>query len=375
MKKLIIIAMAIMLVFGAVGCQNSNPLTDPTNPMNPANPNSPLNPNNPNNPSYDDGSVDEDELVTEIDEATDGTTLKLKGTYSITGATSLNAGIVFEGADDAVLSINGTANDGDGGYIQIPETTSGVSFNNVEIKIEGTSRDYAVNAFGTGLKFTNSKLTGNGNTIFGIALNVAAQNTTIQNVEMNGFLDAGINVSTNTVTITGCSGTSGIMIDIPYSDTMKIENNTCPIYILKSVATDEAIATLKEKNPEATVLSISTTPSLGSIASGGDINTALGTKDEAYLAADGEYTVSSALNLEGGKSIIGQEGSKITLSNKISTTQDGNITEPLTISGVDIDVTGENKDAPAINSYPALILEDSTINATDTTTIAVAVTT
>ena len=49
MKKLIIVAMAIMLVFGAVGCQNSNPLTDPTNPMNPANPNSPLNPNNPNN--------------------------------------------------------------------------------------------------------------------------------------------------------------------------------------------------------------------------------------------------------------------------------------------------------------------------------------
>lgn len=49
MKKLIIIAMAIMLVFGAVGCQNSNPLTDPTNPMNPMNPNSPLNPNNPNN--------------------------------------------------------------------------------------------------------------------------------------------------------------------------------------------------------------------------------------------------------------------------------------------------------------------------------------
>ena len=51
MKKLIIMAMAIMLVFGAVGCQNSNPLTDPTNPMNPANPNSPLNPNNPNNPN------------------------------------------------------------------------------------------------------------------------------------------------------------------------------------------------------------------------------------------------------------------------------------------------------------------------------------
>ena len=49
MKKLIIIAMAIMLVFGAVGCQNSNPLMDPTNPMNPMNPNSPLNPNNPNN--------------------------------------------------------------------------------------------------------------------------------------------------------------------------------------------------------------------------------------------------------------------------------------------------------------------------------------
>ena len=49
MKKLIIIAMAIMLVFGAVGCQNSNPLTDPTNPMNPMNPNSPLNPNNQGN--------------------------------------------------------------------------------------------------------------------------------------------------------------------------------------------------------------------------------------------------------------------------------------------------------------------------------------
>ena len=59
MKKLIIIAMAIMLVFGAVGCQNSNPLTDPTNPMNPMNPNSPLNPNNPNNPFVDDFTSDE----------------------------------------------------------------------------------------------------------------------------------------------------------------------------------------------------------------------------------------------------------------------------------------------------------------------------
>lgn len=59
MKKLIIIVMAIMLVFGAVGCQNSNPLTDPTNPMNPMNPNSPLNPNNPNNPFVDDFTSDE----------------------------------------------------------------------------------------------------------------------------------------------------------------------------------------------------------------------------------------------------------------------------------------------------------------------------
>ena len=44
-RKLIIAAMAIMLIFGAVGCKNSNPLTDPMNPMNP---NSPLNPNNQN---------------------------------------------------------------------------------------------------------------------------------------------------------------------------------------------------------------------------------------------------------------------------------------------------------------------------------------
>ena len=44
-RKLIMVAMAIMLVFGAIGCKNSNPLTDPMNPMNP---NSPLNPNNQN---------------------------------------------------------------------------------------------------------------------------------------------------------------------------------------------------------------------------------------------------------------------------------------------------------------------------------------
>ena len=51
MKKIALVIMAVLLAISLIGCNNSNPLTDPSNPLNPANPNSPLNPNNPNNPA------------------------------------------------------------------------------------------------------------------------------------------------------------------------------------------------------------------------------------------------------------------------------------------------------------------------------------
>lgn len=81
MKKLIIVAMAIMLVFGAIGCQNSNPLTDPTNPMNPMNPNSPLNPNNPNNQGNKFPVSDANEAVRSLIDGLD----KVKIMETITG--------------------------------------------------------------------------------------------------------------------------------------------------------------------------------------------------------------------------------------------------------------------------------------------------
>lgn len=59
MKKILIVMLSAMLVLGFMGCQNSNPLTDPTNPMNPSNPESPLNPDNPNNPFVDHFTSDE----------------------------------------------------------------------------------------------------------------------------------------------------------------------------------------------------------------------------------------------------------------------------------------------------------------------------
>lgn len=54
MKKIIMVALAALIIFGAAACSNNNPLTDPSSPIGPNSPTGPLNPSNPNSPIHQD---------------------------------------------------------------------------------------------------------------------------------------------------------------------------------------------------------------------------------------------------------------------------------------------------------------------------------
>ena len=217
-------------------------------------------------------------------------------------------------------------------------------------------------------------MTGNGEVIFGIALTTSAQQTVIENVGFYDFVDAGVNISVPNVTVTGCYGTSPILIDIGYdSSTMKIEGNSCPIWIYPS-ATEEQLAYLKEKNPDSPqIIAITKTPSGGgSVAAGSDLASSVSADHPTTMfLEEGEYNIASAVTMQSGSNIIGKEGSVINAQEEITAGTAGDNT-PVTLQKVNIKFENSNANTRVIDAFSPISYEGGSVTAPETTTIAIA---
>ena len=371
MKKTLMFVASLLMLFSFASCNNTPsgwvpPFIDPDNPIGPVTPQKP--------------SIPDDKLEDAVNEIiSQGGTLNLEGgNYSLDN-TSFQSGnvLIFDGGKSgAKITLNGDSSSS-GVLIVGKNDTSNqdsttVEFRNVDIVAAGDSSDNLVYIWDNGFKFEGGSVTGNGNSVFGIVLTVEANGAKIDGLELNGFKDAGINVSTGNIEITNCSGSSPIIIDIPYDgSTMKIEGNSCPIWLYPS-ADSATIEVLKELNPEAQVIAISKTPSTGSVDPG-NLEISDSETTTAFLQ-DGSYSIAEASSLVAGSSIIGSDGTEVSSSAEITVGVQGNSTVT-TLQNMDISssVTGNTR---VLDVWSPIVFENGTVTTTaeddSKTTIAIA---
>ena len=363
MKRTILAVLSITLMLLAfTACRQSvMPYPIPT----------PGNPGKPSEPT----TVPEDSFESAIENAAADSEINLAGTYDLSNLTasfSIDKNLSFIGVKDSEIKLGGTISDQ--GYVTVPAGVK-VGFENVDIVMAEGADHHGVYVYGNEFSFKNGILKGNGTAVFGIALTNSAQKAVIDNVGFDNFVDAGINVSIPDVTIMNCYGSSPILVDIGYNpSTMKIENNSCPIWIYPS-ATEEQLADLRTKNPESPqIIVITKTPSGGgTVSTGSDLSTNVsGTQPATMFLEEGEYSISSAMTMAAGSNVIGKKGSIIKSSDEI-TAGSSTANSPVTLQNLNIEFSHSTADTRVIDAFSPIHFEGGSVTTSGSTKTTIAV--